>query len=120
MPYEIKYDEANDCVICRMSGELRIPELLDFGANAAALLKEHDCWRLLNDMREVKKLPSVVDIYNLPRLVGESEFPQQAKRAVVFSKDEKDYQFLETVSVNRGQLLKVFDDIDDALAWLLD
>jgi hypothetical protein len=73
---------------------------------------------LLNDLRGVERHLSLLDIYNLPKMSGEFGFPPRTKRAFVFSEDAKDYQFFETVSVNRGQLVKIFEDIDEALAWL--
>jgi hypothetical protein len=40
------------------------------------------------------------------------------KAAVVYSEVTEDERFLESVGVNRGILIKVFDDIDEAISWL--
>ena len=114
----MRYDEAIECVVCHTFGSLQTSDLLDAGAEAAALLKKHDCRRMLNDMREVEQHLSVVDIYNIPKMSGEFGFPPQTKRAIVFKKDAKDYHFYENVAVNRGHLVKIFKEIDEAIAWL--
>jgi len=42
------------------------------------------------------------------------------KRALVTTKFLKDFKFFETVSLNRGQNARVFDNIDEAQSWLLE
>jgi len=40
------------------------------------------------------------------------------KLAIVYSEAESDYQFLETVSRNRGLQVRVFTDFEEAENWL--
>jgi hypothetical protein len=41
------------------------------------------------------------------------------KRAVVVAKDIRDFQFYETVTIDSGQNIKLFQDMDEAKKWLL-
>ncbi|MFC1652419.1 hypothetical protein ACFL3F_01740 [Planctomycetota bacterium] len=101
-----------------MFGQLQPSDLPSFGSELAVLLEEHDCVRILNDLRDVDLRLSLMDICRIPDLVTESGIKGNTKRAIVFSKDAGDYQFYETVSVNRGQFVRVFTDFDEAETWL--
>jgi len=101
-----------------MFGPLNAAELPKFASDASAFLHEHGCTRILNDLREVDLELSTVDIYDIPNLVAGSGIERSVKRAVVFSRDVGDYQFFETVSVNQGQFVRVFEDFDVAVTWL--
>ncbi len=118
MPYKIKYDPDIECMMCRMFGELQASELPGFAADMVALLDKHNCARVLNDVREVDLRLSTVDFYKVPSLVQKAGLKPTVKRAIVFAKDAKDYGFFETVSVNRGQFVRVFTDFDKAVTWL--
>ena len=43
----------------------------------------------------------------------------KTKRAVVTTEESKDTKYVETLFVNRGQRVKLFQDRDEAKAWLL-
>jgi hypothetical protein len=67
---------------------------------------------------------STMELYELPKSLSEIVAPlginvHKLKRTVVIEKDLKDrcledYRFYETVTVNRGQNTKLFEDIDEA------
>ena len=44
---------------------------------------------------------------------------RKIKRALVVAQIDDDYRFVETVAVNRGYWVKLFDKIDEAAEWLL-
>ena len=118
MPYEIKYDADTECLICHMFEEFHASELPEFASEVVALLDKHSCVRILSDLREVDLRLSTIDLYNIPKLVAEAGVKHNVKRAIVFSKDAEDYKFLETVSDNRGQFVRVFTDFDEAQTWI--
>ena len=117
MPYKIKYDADTKCMMCRMFGQLHSSDLPGFASESSAFLKQHNCGLILNDLREVDLHLSTIDLYNIPKLVAGAGIKHNTKRAIVFSKDAEDYQFLETVSVNCEQFVRVFTDFDEALTW---
>ena len=118
MPHEIKYDADTECLMCRMFGEFHTSELPKFASEVVALLNKHSCARILSDLREADLCLSTLDLYAIPGLVTKAGVKQNVKRAIVFSKDVKDYRLLETVSHNRGQFVRVFTDFDEARTWI--
>ena len=118
MPYEIKYDMDIECLMCRIFGVFHMTELPEFASEIVALLDKHNCECILSDLREVDLRFSTIDFYSIPKLVTEAGVKHHVKRAVVFSKDAKNYNFFETVSQNRGQFVRVFTDFDKARAWI--
>jgi hypothetical protein len=118
MPYEIKYDAETECLMCHMSGEFHTTELPEFASKVVALLDKHSCVRILSDLREVDLRLSMGDLYYIPKLVTEAGVKHNVKRAIVFSKDAEYYEFLKTVSDNRGQFVRVFTDFDEAQTWI--
>lgn len=73
---------------------------------------------MLNDLRKAKFKQSTFHIYNMPRIVAKQGVPSSSRRALVVPDTSEDFSFLETVSVNVGQQVKIFTDMDEALAWL--
>lgn len=43
----------------------------------------------------------------------------KTKRAVLIGEKSKDAKYVETLFVNRGQRVKLFQDLEEAKAWLL-
>jgi len=44
--------------------------------------------------------------------------PRTARIALLFAEGTRDTEFIETVTANRGYMVKVCRDRDDAVAWL--
>lgn len=71
---------------------------------------------LLVDARNCDSMPSIVDVFELT-----SKFPRSLKMAVLIpekSKLVKKLQFGETVGINRGIPLRLFDSESEAIGWL--
>ena len=74
--------------------------------------------RVLVDERELRYHLSTTESFESGKLVAETA-PSGLKMAVVCSPAGKaDAKFWETVAVNRGAAVKIFDDVDDAERWL--
>jgi hypothetical protein len=94
-------------------------------AKIAKTAKEKDCRLIFTDFREVSRILSILQIYELPDRIKNifTSFGINVllfKRANVVAKDLDDYIFHENVMVNRGQNEKVFTDIDQAKEWLME
>jgi hypothetical protein len=84
----------------------------------AAIMQEHDCDCMLDDVREVTVALSTIDIFAIPHLADEAGLQKLIRRALVVRDENDDFEFLETASVNRGQNLRIFTDIDEAKRWV--
>ncbi len=71
MPFEIKYDSENDCMICKMIGKIDQQLINDFASNLSSLMEQHQCTRMINDIRDAEFALSNVEIYNIPKLVSQ-------------------------------------------------
>jgi hypothetical protein len=74
--------------------------------------------RVLVDERELRYHLSITDSFKSGKFVAETA-PLGSKIAVVCSLEGKvGTKFWETVAVNRGLMVRVFDDVEDAEEWL--
>jgi hypothetical protein len=73
--------------------------------------------KVLVDTTKQTKLPSILNLHHFGEEL--STRARTLKHAVVISQLlHEDFQFIETVSVNRGVNMRIFDAVGDALAWL--
>lgn len=119
MGYKLSHDQERDIIVGRIEGEM-VPALVqEMAAEFAGLVRTSGCHRLLNDLRGARLTPSSFDIYSMPRIVDEREVPVTCRRALLIPEEADDFRFLETVSVNYGQHVRVFTDPEAAIEWLL-
>ena len=120
MSFSVQYDKENDRVVGCITGSVDINTLNRFGEEAARIVSQQDCRRLLNDLREVELHLSTLDIYYLPRTLGKLGFDHRWRRAIVVSRYTKEFSFYENVCTNLAYPVKVFVDLDEAMNWLED
>ena len=87
-------------------------------SEVARLLENHGCKQVLNDLRQATLTESVVSIYAMPKQAINVGVGQTIKRALVVNGDLSEFRFLETVFLNEGNNVKMFNSIDDAKGWL--
>ena len=124
VPHTITYIPEPGIIEVKFTGGITLKEAIALIAEIGPLMKEHDCFLILSDYREAKLKVSTVDIYSVPNLISAKisttgDSVDGLKRALVIARDQVDFQFLETVSGNRGQETKLFEDVDKAKAWLM-
>jgi hypothetical protein len=118
--YIINEPEREGICIVRVSGELRRPDDSRVLQNLASeTMLQKSVQRFLFDMREATIVGDTMGAYQAgvePVMQGlrVADF----KVALVYSEIQSEHQFMETVLVNRGFSVRVFTDMDEALAWL--
>jgi hypothetical protein len=118
MPYSVKYDTETECILVSVEGELNLSLFDSMAAEVARCLNEYGCRRILNDLRHAKPTKSVVDIYTMPERALKAGVARVVKRALVVSGTSSEFRFLETVFFNQGNIVQLFNSIDDAKRWL--
>lgn len=108
MGYELSYDAEKKIIRGRVLGELNPSLVKNMAVDLEKLGRKHKCPRLLNDLREAVISKSLLDIYSMPRVVEEAGMQKSFRRAIDVNPPVNDYRFLETVSVNEGQEVRVF------------
>ena len=115
--------EVQDGIIHSVyTGSLAAPELHKATHDILTLMLTEKIDRVLLDCSEAHMEVPAVDVYQLPDIYASRGISRrQVRAAVVTPKDgyKRDlYEFYEDVCRNRGYFVKIFDDVDTALAWL--
>ncbi|MAY02494.1 MAG: hypothetical protein CMQ38_05895 [Gammaproteobacteria bacterium] len=121
---KVEFDREGYFISIVYYGPISLDDVEAVREEALRLSKKHFCYKLLTDFREASFDLSTTDIMDLPDSTAKvySEHGMsagQVKRALVVGKKSLSLSFLETVSLNRGQLVKIFKDINQAKSWLL-
>lgn len=118
MPYSVTYDSETDCILISVEGDLNLSMIDGLAVEVALCLEEYDCRCVLNDLRNARLTESVFDIYSIPKLAMNLGITRSVKRALVVNGPFSEFRFLETVFVNQGNIVKMFNSIDEARQWL--
>ena len=118
MNYELKYDPTRDLIICQTSGVLNIVVVDKIITELHEMTKLCNCKKILNDLRMLDNISSVFDIYDIRKIVHHANLPSDCKLAFVVTQLTENYRFFETELVNSGQNIKIFTDLETAIAWL--
>jgi hypothetical protein len=123
MSHTIAYDSDAHIVEITIQGQLFLNEVKDIYSEAILIAREEGCSRFLSDYRQATIRLSTLELYELPKILAEvitplGYSPVTLKRALVVARDLEDYRFFETVTVNSGQNTKIFQNINEAEAWL--
>ena len=125
MPYSVEYDPQFDIINIKAEGPVTVTMVLDMANDAARIAKEQGCFRILSDFREASIQLSMLETFNLPKMLAEvmstSGLPvQKFRRALLPPAQWPLSLFFETVSKNRVQNVTLFRDIETARQWLLE
>lgn len=112
MRYSVQYDSKNDCVFASVEGDVEMEALEQFAEEVVKQASEHNCRRLVNDLRKAKVKLSTLELYDLPHFIENAGLDRLCKRALIVSRDFDDYRFFENISLRRGHLVEVFADSD--------
>lgn len=125
MPYDISYDADADILSVTHHETFDLDTADGLIEDILSAVKKHQCYRILIDYRGIELSGTITKIYYVPKKVSKalSEAGLRSyaiKRALVISGYTRGFRFLEAVSLNRGQPLKIFQDIDEAKKWLTE
>jgi hypothetical protein len=120
MELSAELDEARGILIVHVRGEYRRP---DDGFEAQRFVidtyPEYRCRRVLLDLTEAEVIPGTMPTFETAN--PEPEVARELRRfrfAAVYSVITKDERFFEDAAVNRGQVVRAFENVDTAVQWL--
>jgi len=119
MPFTIKYDKEIDCIFIKVDGQFDLSLLKMLASEVAKVIEKHGCRCIFNDLRNAT-LGDILDIYHMPNTARETGIENMCKRALIVNEIPSEFDFLETVFVNRGHQVRMFTDADIANQWLLN
>lgn len=121
MAHNVKHHPEKNLVIVKHTDQVDKHDLWDARLKILDCIKEKDSPRILVDMRDIILETTTMDRFEFAQSHNKY-FPSSTKIATLMSKDDPNksqHEFVETVSMNRGFMLRVFDDEHEAERWLL-
>ena len=118
MSYKVVYNKKTNCILVTIDGELNILLFDKMAKEVAQYFKQYGCRHVLNDLRHASLVDSITDIYTMPKHASKFGVTGLVKRALVVSGTFDKFRFLETVFINQGNIVKMFNNMDDARQWL--
>ena len=87
----------------------------------AVLCLEHDVWNALSEMSGTTHTPPPSDVVRFTQELSKRGLPRQYRQAIVRPTDTIAATWIDlyaTAAANRGLLVRVFRDRDEAIGWL--
>jgi hypothetical protein len=121
MPWTINASANQPFLEVVYSGEITSTELFEPVANALTSMQSTDMHLILIDCAGVQGGHSIADLYEFANKLAQHPLRIEAKQAVVRPRHDNDdhARFWEVTSLNRGMDVRVFDDRESAIVWLL-
>lgn len=119
MKWTIIPNEDKKFITVTTNGELQKEDLNGMLADIIKNATIHKIMNIIIDHRMATFSISMVDTFERPYHFQESGVPRTVKIALVFTNSEdSEYKFFETIFVNRGFQVKIFDNLADAENWI--
>ncbi len=120
MKYTHQFDEDSGICTIRVTGQHERPkDSLVLQQFARDYGEERGCQKFLFDMTQAEIIGGTFDIYGTGTVPVDPDHKQLTQKiALLYSGDMTEHRFMETVAVNRGYQLRVFDKIESAIEWL--
>ena len=118
MEITVQYDEEHDCLVGTLKGPMDTAAIQAYSKEVMKVASGRTCRKLLTDMREADVEMCKGELYYLAGLLEDEGLDQSWRRAIVMTKQQKDYEFYERVSGSQGFTVKIFSDMEDAFGWL--
>lgn len=118
MPFNIEYDEEQDCIIATFIGEINMTMVKEYIAALLPVVETTGCRRVLSDSRQGELQLTSIDIMQFPKMADASPLTSELKRAVLAPPGKSGYEMYATLCNMQGQHVKVFSTLAEAMAWL--
>jgi len=114
----ITYLEDEGIVWVRTSGTYVLAAEIETLKKALEMARGKNCKKLLFDHRKARVVAPTMESFDRPSVYRGLGFDSSFRVASLLTDICEDLRFYETVCVNRGWNMKVFDDFDSAMGWL--
>ena len=118
MPWEFEYLRESQVLLVRVTGTVDVASWENQLRTSVEEAAKHSCLRYLVDYRKSNMVLTVADLYDRPKYYSKVGMPHQARIALLIAEPDGDKDFVESVTANRGFLVRVFDATEPALTWL--
>ncbi|MBL8016696.1 MAG: hypothetical protein JNK43_05445 [Ignavibacteria bacterium] len=122
MPFKINVSESNDYICLNYHGSITNTELTDSIIGCQEIYKKTGLSLFLADCTNMLAEHSILDIFSKVDSFESLEMKKDFKEAIIITKDSESLDklnFYETACLNRGYNVRIFENKEDALKWLL-
>ncbi|TFH07761.1 MAG: hypothetical protein E4H08_08960 [Candidatus Atribacteria bacterium] len=120
MAYEMSVSVHDEFIHVILVGRDTLLAAKEYWSKIAGILRANPQRKLLMEEHLVGPVPDG-DIHEWSEFMRTLGIPPGTKTAFCYLKERaSEYRFVETLLINRGFITKIFEDVDDARAWLLD
>ena len=116
--YQIEYLPADRIVRVEICGALNAEFLSMTTSKMVEQIQQHGCKRILMDHRSAEICLSRLELYDRPHIASSLGVPHSSKIAIVYSRKNEDYWFVELMGRSQGFNVSLFRDVDSAMSWL--
>lgn len=123
MTWKIELDFESSVINLCYADMVNAIDLADSAYSTLELAKTHEIYRILCDCTQLKGGHSVTDLYFLADAIMSSGIVHKLKEAVLLPKllaPIENVRFWENTCFNRFIVVRIFDDKDSAIQWLLE
>jgi hypothetical protein len=119
MAIDYSFHVDDDLLRVKASGrDESLEEVMAYGMAIIEAAKESGCTRVLCDELELDYALGTFDTFEAAKFIAD-QVPGVAKVAIVCKPEyADDADFWETVATNRGMLVRMFHDLEEAEAWI--
>jgi hypothetical protein len=123
MTHTVAYNLGLGVIETIIRGKLTLSEAQEIISEIGQMAVERNCFLCLSDYREATIEMSTLQIHHIPKelsniMTSLGLRASQFKRAIIVKQSFQDYHFFETVTLNAGQSIRLFQDTDEAKKWL--
>lgn len=124
MAHITTFDSETGIIDSKFKGIIEFDELKEVIEEFISIAAKEKKYLWLTDYSEASPQLTTMQIYELPKIILAAAeelniIPYFIKRAIVMSDTDANFNFAQTLSLNRGQSLELFEDIDKAKNWLM-
>lgn len=121
MSYKITISKNNEYIIGKLDEPLDREAIQQLTREYVKIINETGIKRILNDVRGVPDAMGIIDGYAFAYTDTRTlKLPSDIRAAIVTDPGDTTHSFQETVALNAGYMVKLFDKIESAVAWLLE
>ncbi len=118
MPRSVQFERPQGLARFVLTGTVKEPEALRLEHEVLDARRDHQCWRVLFDVRDAQLDMSIFEVDNLPQHAVRIGIDRSYRLALLYARDERKYQHLENVATIHGLDMRSFTDEAHALEWL--
>jgi len=124
MSWQVKFDDEHRVIFLYYGADISKKDIRESIVAVVEIIRDKDVRKILTDFTECLSLSlSTFDIYQLPTEYKTAGLNVSVTEAIVAPQDPKilnDIKFYETVFLNRGVRVQIFEDREKALEWLIN